>query len=211
MSREATTDLLILDYGGVYSFDYNLGSYDTIMQNTFGTIPDPEEQKDIESISRRLSIGQISTRQYVISVARRLRTQPPSPESFEENTIALTHDPSPEMVNLVSQAKKEGIRVALLSNMYLFEVTKTKPWGRYDKFDYAAFSAESHLTKSDPEFFICSMKHFGAIPSRTLFVDDVAAYVHTAEKLGVRTIHADKKRFSNAAALADAIRVELQI
>lgn len=211
MSSNTAFDLLILDYGGVYSFEYELGSFDAIMQNTFGKVPDAREREQIEYQSHRLAAGQVSSGQYVLDVARILKVQIPSPEVFEDNTIAVTHDPSPEMVKLVSQVKQAGINVTLLSNMYLFEVAKTKPSGRYDGFDYVAFSAEAQLTKSDPEFFLRSINHFNANISKTLFVDDIVANVETAEQLGINTIHADKNKFASAEALANSIREMLQI
>ncbi len=54
MSTYTTFDLLILDYGGVYSFEYELGSFDIIMQSTFGKVPNSEERKKIEKRQKEL-------------------------------------------------------------------------------------------------------------------------------------------------------------
>lgn len=204
-------DFLILDYGGVYSFEYDLGVFDIIMQNAFGRSPNEKERKAIKPYSRKLAAGQISSDGYVESVARILETQRFSLKIFEDCTIATTYGPSPAMVRLVRQVKGAGIPVALLSNMYGFEVRMTKPWGRYSKFDYVQFSAESHLTESDPEFILRSVAHFGVSGARTLFVDDVSEYLRTAENVGIQTLHADKNRFESAESLAGAIRDRLRI
>ena len=211
MNRDTHFDLLVLDYGGVYSFEYNVESFNTIMQNTFGRAPDAKERKDIEPYSHRLAAGKISSQQYVRAVARILNVREASREIFEDSTIGVTHDPSPEMIDLVEEAKKAGVFVALLSNMFLFEVIKTQPWGRYRQFDYAAFSANSRLTKSDPDFFLRPINHFGASPARTLYVDDIAEYVHTAERLGISAILADKSKFANAEDLSNSIRETLHL
>lgn len=207
--RPGVYELLILDYGGTYSFEYDINSYASIMTKAFGKAPDKSEQARIAVFSHKLAEGSIDSEEYVTQVAHVLSVDKPAVNVFESATIEVTHDPSPEMVSLVERVKESGIKVSLLSNMYLFEVIKTKQSSRYDGFDYTAFSAEEKKTKSDPDFFLETLTHFGVSPDKTLFVDDIAAYAAIATSLGMHTITADKASFNSAAQLSQSIFKEL--
>lgn len=204
-------DLLILDYGGTYSFEYDINSYASIMTKAFGRVPSESEQALIAPLSHKLAEGGIATEEYVAEVARIIDVDAPVVDAFESATIEVTHDPSPEMKSLVEHARGRGIKVSLLSNMYLFEVNKTKGSARYDGFDYAAFSAEEGMTKKNPEFFLQTLRRFDVSPEKALFVDDIPAYTAVAASLGIRTITADKESFVSAGELARAISEKLGI
>lgn len=66
------------------------------------------------------------------------------------------------------------------------------------------------MTKQDPAFFLQALYHFGVLPEKALFVDDIPAYT-AAASLGIRTITADKQRFGSAGELAGVVYSELGI
>lgn len=202
-------DLLILDYGGTYSFEYDINTYPSIMTKAFGRAPIESEQALIAPLSHKLAEGSIETEEYVAQVARIMNVAVPTIESFENATIEVTHDPSPEMRALVKRVREHGIKVSLLSNMYLFEIMKTKTSSRYEGFDHASFSAEEGMTKQNPEMFLRTLRHFNVPPEKTLFVDDIPAHTTIAASLGIRTITADKEHFRSARELAEAVYKEL--
>jgi HAD superfamily hydrolase (TIGR01509 family) len=207
--NQSKYELLILDYGGTYSFEYDITNFDKIIQKTFSKIPNSVQKVAIEQLSHRLAADSITTGLYIQSVAEILDTQVPDVSVFEAATLAVTNPPSLALHQLLLKVKAYGIRVSLLSNMYKFEVLMTTPWGRYDDFDYISFSATAKMTKSDPAFFQNTLDHFGTSPEKVLFVDDIAEYIKVAEKLGIHSIHADKAVFTNPEQLAGAIRSEL--
>jgi FMN phosphatase YigB (HAD superfamily) len=204
-------ELLILDYGGTYSFEYDIGSYDQIMTRTFGRAPDGSEQAAIVPLSHELAAGSIEVEEYVQKVATILGVAVPNGGVFEAATLEVTHNPSPEMKALVRDVRRAGMKLSLLSNMYLFEVEQTKSSGRFDGFDFTSFSAEAKSTKSSPKFFMQTLEHFGVSADKTLFVDDVTAYTDVAASIGIHTISADKDSFQVAGELANAIRREIGI
>ena len=204
-------DLLMLDYGGTYSFEYDINAYPSIMTKAFGRSPSESEQALIVPLSHKLAEGGMTTEEYVAQVARIMNVVTPAVKVFENATLEVTHDPSPEMKSLVARVRESGIHVSLLSNMYLFEVHATRASARYDGFDYVAFSAEAGMTKSDPAFFLQTLSRFGVPPEKALFVDDIPACTAVAASLGIRTITAGKERFGSAEELARAISSELDI
>lgn len=211
MSREKSYKLLILDYGGVYSFEYNVTAFDTIMKESFGVVPSDSDRASIAPLSRLLAANRVTTEQYVARVAEVLGSSSQDVARFEAATLRVTFDPSEPMKVLVDEVKAHGIDVSLLSDMYLFEVEKTRPWGRYDQFDYAAFSAEVGFTKADPEFFMQTLQHFNYNPSDVLFVDDTESHLQTAQKLGIDALHADKTIYHTPDNLVEAIKTKLSI
>ena len=202
-------DLLILDYGGTYSFEYDVINFDKIMQIIFGKLPTAKDKLSIIELSKQLAKDSISTTFYLQSIATLLTVPVPSEQLFETETLAVTNPPSACLKELVKEVRSHEIKVSLLSNMYKFEVLQTIPTGRYDGFDFLAFSSIAKMTKSEPAFFKATLRHFGFSPDRVLFVDDVLEYVSVARSVGLKTIHADKAVFANAEQLAKAIREEL--
>ncbi len=211
-SQQLKYELLILDYGGVYSFEYDVPvNYVKIMLDAFGKIPDATEAAQISALSHEFAAARLTSDQYVSKVANILGTPVPQSSDFEDITISVTSPPSEPMRQLVTEAKNAGLKVSLLSNMYAFEVAKTKPGGRYDGFDFVSFSADAGLTKHETAFFNATLEHFGVSADKAFFVDDVLAYVETAKTTGLNALHADHLRFDNAEQLSQAVRAELFI
>ncbi len=202
-------ELLILDYGGVYSFEYELTNFEKIMRKAFGKVPSAEDKVQVTALSHRFAANELTTNQYVASVAKLLNAPVPRTEDFEDATISVTSPPSEAMRQLVTAVRDAGLKVSLLSNMYAFEVSKARPWGRYDGFDFVAFSAGAGTTKQDPLFFKETLDHFSIAADRALFVDDVLEYVEIAKSAGLHSLHADHFRFRHAEELVQAIHKEL--
>jgi len=203
--------LLILDYGGVYSFSYDQANFDRIMQIVFGKEPTVPEGKKISLLSRELGSNEIQVGEYVDKVANILGTTPiPSIELFQDTTISFTSPPSLEMRELVDEARESNTKVSLLSDMYEFEIKLTKPTGRYDGFDYASFSAEIGVTKHNPKAFQATLDHFHVSSNEALFVDDVLEYTKVASSIGIDVIWVDKNTYKTPEQLAQAILVRLR-
>ncbi len=198
--------LLILDYGGVYSFPYTSKNFNKIIVDTFGRLPNEEERQKIIEKSHLLGANKITTSEYISLLSTILKTSHmPSVEQFEDVTIAVTNLPSPEMVELVRTVRAQGVKVSLLSDMYLFEAQRTRPWGRYEGFDYVSLSAEAGMTKYDPGFFTNTLDYFHISPEDALFVDDVANNIAVAEVVGLATLYANKETYGHVEDLVDEI------
>jgi len=134
----------------------------------------------------------------------------PTVEKFEGITISVTNPPSDTMKKLVKNVRKAGIKVSLLSDMYMFEIKKTRPTGKYKGFDYTAFSAESGMTKRNSDFFKQTLGYFNIAAEDALFVDDGKANIEVAQSIGLNTLYVDKQIFNSAEQLAQRIREILQ-
>ena len=203
--------LLILDYGGVYSFDYTSAYFSKILSDAFGKSPNEEERRKIIEKSHTFGEGKLTTSQYISSVTKLLEVPDfPTVEKFEGITISVTNPPSDTMKKLVKNVRKAGIKVSLLSDMYMFEIKKTRPTGRYKGFDYTAFSAESGMTNRNSDFFKQTLGYFNIAAEDALFVDDGKANIEVAQSIGLNTLYVDKQIFNSAEQLAQRIREILQ-
>lgn len=202
--------LLILDYGGVFSFEYSTPDYQLAMREVFGAVPTSIQERDIRPWFSKLSRGQTTSRDFVRAVAEVMGCSVlPSTDHFENSIVAHTHPPSRAMVKLVQEVRAEGIMTALLSDMCQFEIDRTVPWGRYRGFDCVLFSAESGFTKRHPEPFKLLLDRFRFQPAQVLFVDDSLDNVGTAHSLGLATLHVSNIKFRTADELSAAIRAQL--
>jgi HAD superfamily hydrolase (TIGR01509 family) len=179
------------------------------MFQVFGKQPDDMELKQIVRASKLLGTNKIGVEQYVRCVSEILVSSIPPINVFQEATISYGFPPSPEIVKLVKKVRENGIKVSLLSDMYMFELEKTSPQGRSEGFDYTSFSSEIGFMKTDLEAFTATLNHFGVKPEDTLFVDDVFRFVQNAASLGIDTIWADKSVFKSPEQLAETIRMRL--
>lgn len=192
MSRK----LLILDYGGVYSFEYVASNFETIMQQSFGVVPNQSQKDAIAIESRLFSANKIVTSEYIERVGYILKCNHlPTEQQFQDATLAVTNPPSPAMVKLVSDVRRSGTPVSLLSDMYMFEVAETRNSGRYDGFDFVSFSAEAGMTKADPQFFERTLEQFSVAPDDALFVDDTQSHTQVAASLGINVLWADRRHY----------------
>ncbi len=204
--------LLILDYGGVYSYPYTSDNFNRILKKCFGRLPNDTERKQIIEQSHLLGANSISTADYIQRVGGIMKVDKlPDEHDFEKATIEVTNPPTPEMVDLVHAARNANIKVSLLSDMYLFEAKLTRPWGRYEGFDYVALSAEQGMTKWDARFFQRTLDHFAIAGNEALFVDDIYKNVEVAKEVGIDTIFADKQRFQTAEHLVQEIKQRLGV
>src|SRR5437764_4625902 len=113
-------DLLILDYGGVYSFEYDPRSADKIIVKVFGKQANKTKRERLTRLSRLLGSDKIKVGTYVRKVAQLLTSPTPSTKVFEETTISYGFPPSPIMAEFVRRVRASGIKVSLLSDMYRF-------------------------------------------------------------------------------------------
>lgn len=59
-------DLLILDYGGTYSFEYDINAHPGIMTKAFGRAPSESEQALISPLSHKLAEVITATEEWIM-------------------------------------------------------------------------------------------------------------------------------------------------
>ncbi|NLW08463.1 MAG: HAD family phosphatase [Firmicutes bacterium] len=96
------------------------------------------------------------------------------------------------MLVFVRLLKTFGFKVGLLSNMpedILKEMRRKFPWLQGNLFDSQIFSCDLKKAKPDPAVFYRSLQELAVEAEETLFIDDMAANIEAARKIGLKTIH----------------------
>ncbi|ACQ92982.1 HAD-superfamily hydrolase, subfamily IA, variant 3 [Tolumonas auensis DSM 9187] len=110
--------------------------------------------------------------------------------------------PIAENIDLLLQLKRAGHGIYALSNMGLDNaayLAKTAPF--WNEFDGRVISAEVKLIKPDPAIYEYLLEKNGLTNSGCIFIDDSLINVHTAENLGIKSIH-----FQSSAQVATELR-----
>ena len=126
----------------------------------------------------------------------------PSPPSSEELFGAI--GPAPEMVAAARDARSAGCRTAIVSNM----VSDWSAWRTVVDadalVDVVVDSSEVGLRKPDPAIYRLALERLGAVPERSIFLDDFEWNLAGAAAVGMHTMHV-----TDPAAGAAALRERL--
>jgi len=93
-----------------------------------------------------------------------------------------------ELVGLIRELRRAGIRMALLSNhpTRLYRLLAGR--GLMTLFDTVVVSGEEGLTKPDPAIYHLTLDRLGVAPEEAAFVDDWKSNVEAAQNLGLVAI-----------------------
>ena len=132
--------------------------------------------------------GRMSPHDWHLHVTKRLG----SPLSFKEFTQAWNLAMQPEPLHDSALFAKLGkrYRLGLLSNTDPIHVAHMEE--RYDFFQYfpaRTYSCVSGASKPSPLIFREALRASGVKAGEAVFIDDIAAYVDAARRLGMAGIH----------------------
>jgi putative hydrolase of the HAD superfamily len=106
-----------------------------------------------------------------------------------ESDILMWTSLNEQMLGWVVALQNAGFRTAILSNMVveLMEYMRQE-FGWLSHFQHHTWSCELGIGKPDPAIYIHTCKALDVLPSETLFLDDKAENVASAEKVGLHAI-----------------------
>lgn len=123
-------------------------------------------------------------------------------EAFDIRWAEMLGGAIDENVALMAQLKSLGIPVHAISNFSIdkFAIARNR-FPFLDSFDERIISAEVGLIKPDPAIFELLIRRRSLEPARTVFIDDSAANIATAQMLGFLPVHVHEEKHDVAAAL----------
>ncbi|WP_052667977.1 HAD family hydrolase [Nitriliruptor alkaliphilus] len=95
--------------------------------------------------------------------------------------------PGGELWAATARLRSTGVRTGLVSNSWGTELYPRAALD--DHFDEVVISGEVGLRKPDPAIFTLACARLEVAPEETVFVDDLAANVAAARRVGMRAIH----------------------
>lgn len=190
-------DTLIFDLGGVIlNLDYNLTviEFEKYIQNLdrnvfFG-------KKDQLPFFSSYEIGEITTEEF-IKQFNDYYNKEFSYLDFKMSWNAMILNLPKERIDLISNLRKKGKKVLLLSNInHLHEIAVEERFsdisnsvGFLSLFDKGYYSHHIGLRKPTAEIFDYVVKDQNLNPKKTLFIDDSLHHVVGAKNVGINAIH----------------------
>jgi putative hydrolase of the HAD superfamily len=197
MSSPTAPHALIVDWGGVLTERLDLAvrtwadregidfdHYLQAMRRWFSS----EEQLEAEiNPIHAIERGEITVPDFEARLAaeiRRLDGHPVQTEGLLERMFE-SFETAHAMNALVTRAKRQGIRTALLSNSWGNRYPRD---GWDDMFDVVVISGEVGMRKPEPGIFELTTQRLRVDAPHCVFVDDLAANVDAAGRLGMTGI-----------------------
>ncbi len=107
-------------------------------------------------------------------------------QAFDSRWIETLNGPIPEAVDILAALRKAGVPTYAITNFSRgkFELALDE-FPFLDRFDDIIVSADVKLVKPDPKIFRLLIERQELDPARTLFIDDSAKNIATAQDLGL--------------------------
>jgi len=188
MQSKPTIQAVIFDMGGVI-----LRTEDRMPRAALAALNGMQYEALDEAVfgsetARRATLGEISEEEHWQAVARRFGLSPEALATFREQFWAGDRVDS-RLVEMI-EALRPARKTALLSNAWPgARQTLVNSYGIGNIFDVWVFSSEVGLAKPDERIYRLTLDELKTEPQDALFVDDFAANIEAAQKVGMQTIH----------------------
>jgi putative hydrolase of the HAD superfamily len=182
---------IVFDFGGV------IADHDNTPLNTFMTTSLGVTEKEYKKIRKKWMKAQkagMSERQYWEQYAAS-NGKTLDDAWFEQMHQAMkkTMLDIPGTLDIAKELKRQGYRVAMLSNVTTGHAHIRRQTGYYDLFDPLLLSCEIGVEKPDPKAYQMLLDALQLPPDQVLFIDDKKENIEAAQKLGIHAI-----QFKNA-------------
>ena len=195
MSDErGTLAALVVDYGGVLttSLADTMAAWlraERVPGELFGDLMREWLAEGVAPTpAHELETGRLPTAEFERVLAERLRgadgTGPPADGLLARMFAGFRA--APGMFGVLRNARRHGLRTALLSNSWGAEYDRA---GWDELFDAVVISGEVGLRKPDREIFLLTARRLGLRPEQCVFVDDFPVNVRGAARAGMVGVH----------------------
>jgi putative hydrolase of the HAD superfamily len=192
---------LILDFGGVIakSFFETKAEFEQLLGLAAGTLAwrgpfDPQS----DPLWQRVSSGEITEGQYWAQRAEEAGALIGERWTFQDfcrrqNDLALAAVIRPEAERLVTEAKQQGVKLAVLTNE--LESLTGADWIAsipvVRLFDAFLDATHTRISKPDPGAYRLALAALGLPAEAAIFIDDQIKNIRGAEAVGIRSIQLD--------------------
>lgn len=181
---------IIFDVGGVLHVNHNVFVKEDII-TTLKVSPAAVDQAWQELIPTLLGKGRITEQEFWQRFKELVNSSEPLPQqSLLSREFIRHYEPIKGSLDLIRHLKKNGYRLAILSDTIPNHADVAKEKGHFNAFDHLFLSYQVHHRKSDRDLkiFKLALKNLKSKPAETVFIDDKAEYVADAQKLGINGI-----------------------
>lgn len=150
------------------SLDQWIDSIDTAYADSItGKI---SEKKAVQKIASNLQISEKKLKNLVVKAYK---------DNYKQNT---------ELYNFAFKLKKQGYKIAILSDQWWISKRALAPKKLMDKFDEVVMSCDVGMRKPNKEIFEFTLKKLKLQPEKCLFIDNQKWNTDAAKKFGIDSI-----------------------
>ena len=154
------------------------------------------DSKDINDVLSKFNMGIYTAPTFRKKMKALIGMEKMTDQKFDSIWNAMLFDIPRERIEAVEKVKKH-YKIFLMSNsneihydLYVRDLQLRFGYNEFDElFNKSYFSFAEHLEKPDPRFFELILDHEHLLPEETLFIDDTAENIKTAQALGIHTYH----------------------
>ena len=108
-----------------------------------------------------------------------------------ETKVECFHHLHPQIIPMLENLKKQGLKIGLISNCYFEEAKVIRDSELFPYFDAVCLSCELGIRKPEEEIYKVCMKELSVGAPECVYVGDGGSYeLETAKKLGMKPIQA---------------------
>lgn len=182
---DKTYTTIFFDWGGVLANDPG----DEFLGDLIRSIGASEEQvKEIfETYMKRFMRGQISEAEYWQELRSKygLAIHDSISDEFKKWRGLVANN---DILALAKEAKNQGLKIAILSNVIEPTYNVIKAAGYYDLFDEVIASCKVGYVKPEEEIYKIALDRFGVTAQESIFIDDTQHCLDPAAQMGFKTI-----------------------
>lgn len=131
--------------------------------------------------------GRVTEERFWANMTSRLNAPMPKVDSLWGDAFAAVYVPRPKLFTLAARLRKQGCKIALLSNTEKPAVEFFHKQN-YDVFDVAVFSCLEGTKKPERKVYEITLDRLGTSAEQTLFIDDRQDYIDGAKQVGIKAI-----------------------
>lgn len=176
----------IFDIGGVVG--NGVGGYmRRDITKTLG-ITDKQYEETCHKLVPLFIIGKITEKEFWKRFTALIETTRSVPENLWSREFAKRRKPRKEIIRIIKELKRNGIKLASLSNVTRPHAEVNEKKGVYKPFEIKIHSFDVGLRKPDPKIYKLALTKLSLIPAETVFIDNKLENVEGARKLGIKSI-----------------------
>lgn len=183
-NQKATIKCVIFDVGGV------------LMSESIDPVFDALNSKLGKAVFARrgnlhsqLLTGKLNPNDYYKDIAKKTGKTPEYVESLYFSTYTKIIKINKKTIVLAKNAKRNGYKIGVLSNVTTPVKKLQKKLGLFDIFSSLILSCDVSLMKPQKQIYQLTIKKTGLKPEEIVYTDDRKELLLPAKKLGMKTIH----------------------
>lgn len=133
-------------------------------------------------------IGKISKKRAIKILSKNLGTTEKKLKNFYYGSYKKNFKHNKELFNQVFKLKKQGYKMAVLSDQWYLSKEALMSGKIYKKFDVVLVSCDVGIRKPNPKIYQLAIKKLKLAPREILFIDNQKWNIVSAKKLGIKTI-----------------------